>query len=199
MQAVFEISAVTPSQFPDPDRAEFAFVGRSNVGKSSLLNMLTGLKRLAKVSSTPGKTRQINFFRFGDTIRFVDLPGYGYAKASQTSRAEWGKLITSYFGQQRPLGMVLQLIDSRLPLQSSDASVLGLFIERELPVQIVLTKVDKLNQSERSKQARTLLQAMREIGYDGDIISSSSLKGLGKKELLQRMYETAGSAGQTPK
>jgi GTP-binding protein len=195
MQAIFEISAASPSQFPDPDRREFAFVGRSNVGKSSLLNMLTGLKRLAKVSSTPGKTRQINFFRIDDAIRFVDLPGYGYAKASQSSRAEWGKLITSYFGQQRPLGLVLQLIDSRLPLQTSDASVLGLFIERELPVQIVLTKVDKLNQSERAKQSRVLLQAMREIGYGGDILPVSSLKGQGKKELLQRIYISAGDAG----
>ncbi|MCZ7556615.1 MAG: ribosome biogenesis GTP-binding protein YihA/YsxC [Bacteroidia bacterium] len=193
MHAVFEISAVSPSQFPAPDRKEFAFVGRSNVGKSSLLNLLTGLKGLAKVSATPGKTRQINFFRIGDTLRFVDLPGYGYAKASHTSRAEWGKLITNYFGEQRPLGLVLQLIDSRLPLQASDASVLGLFIERVLPVQIVLTKVDKLNQSERSKQTRLLLNAMREIGYTGDLLLVSSLKGLGKKELLQRIFDSAGN------
>lgn len=192
MHALFEISAAAAAQFPEPDHIEFAFVGRSNVGKSSLLNLLTGLRGLAKVSGTPGKTRQINFFLIDGIMRFVDLPGYGYAKASQTSRAQWGRLITAYFEKERPLGLVLQLIDSRLPLQASDAGVLQWFIERKIPVQIVLTKIDKLNQSERSKQVRALQQGMKELGYTGDALLVSSLKGHGKKELLQRIFDTRG-------
>ncbi len=180
-------------QFPVPDRFECAFVGRSNVGKSSLLNLLTGLRSLAKVSSTPGKTRLINFFLIDDGIRFVDLPGYGYAKASHSSRQEWGRLITTYFEAARPLGVVLQLIDSRLPFQASDAGVLRWFIERNIPVQIVLTKIDKLNQSERSKQTRLLLAAMVDVGYRGDLLPVSSLKGQGKKELMQRIFDLQGS------
>jgi len=192
MNAVFEISAAAPTQFPVPDRFECAFIGRSNVGKSSLLNLLTGLKNLAKVSSTPGKTRQINFFLIDDSIRFVDLPGYGYAKASHSSRQEWGRLITTYFEAARPLGVILQLIDSRLPFQTSDAGVLHWFIERKMPVQVVLTKIDKLNQSERSKQTKTLLAAMKEVGYHGDALAVSSFKGQGKRELMQRIIMLKG-------
>jgi GTP-binding protein len=191
MHALFEISAASPKQFPTPEYPEFAFVGRSNVGKSSLLNLLTGARGLAKVSSTPGKTRQINFFLIDGVRRFVDLPGYGYARASKSDRADWGRLITAYFEQQRPVALVLQLIDSRLTLQSSDASVLGWFVERSLPLQIVLTKIDKLKQAERVKHTRELQAAFKDIGYSGDLLMVSSVKGHGKKELLQRIAQTS--------
>jgi GTP-binding protein len=188
LRATFEIGAASPQQFPAPDLPEIAFAGRSNVGKSSLLNMLVGAKQLAKVSATPGKTQQINFFLVEERMRFVDLPGYGYAKASQGQRRDWGRLITSYFEHGRPLAMVVQLIDARLPLQDSDARVMGWFVENGMPLQIALTKIDKLKQGERVRQERVLSQAMEQLGYRGSFVLLSSLKGIGKKELLTSIF-----------
>lgn len=191
--ATFEIGAASPHQFPEATLPEIAFAGRSNVGKSSLLNALLGAKQLARVSTTPGKTQEINFYRVDDSMRFVDLPGYGYAKASQTRRRSWGKLITDYFESGRPLALVVQLIDSRLPLQESDARVLRWFVEEGFPVQAVLTKVDKLKQGERVRQERTLGAALEELGYRNRVLPLSSLKGIGRKELLQSIFLAAGS------
>lgn len=194
LQAEFEIGAVSAAQFPQPAYPEIAFVGRSNVGKSSLLNTLVGAKQLARVSTTPGKTREINFFLVENRMRFVDLPGYGYAKTSQENRRSWGKLITEYFELGRPISLVIQLIDSRLPLQSSDAGVVRWFIEAGLPMQIVLTKIDKLKQGERVRQERKLGDALEDLGYRNRLLLLSSLKGIGRKELLQRIYTAAGSS-----
>ncbi|MFZ1731775.1 MAG: ribosome biogenesis GTP-binding protein YihA/YsxC [Bacteroidota bacterium] len=188
LRAIFEIGAASPHQFPAPSFPEIAFAGRSNVGKSSLLNMLVGARQLARVSSTPGKTQQINFFAIDERMRFVDLPGYGYAKASQGARREWGRLITDYFESPRPLAMVLQLIDSRLPIQDSDARVMKWLIEQGLPLQVALTKIDKLKQGERVRQERTLAEAFLQVGYRGSFIPLSSVKGIGKKELLNSIY-----------
>jgi GTP-binding protein len=188
LRTLFETGAASPQQFPEADFPEVAFAGRSNVGKSSLLNMLVGAKQLARVSSTPGKTQQINFFLVEERMRFVDLPGYGYAKASQKDRREWGKLITTYFESDRPIAMVLQLIDSRLPLQDSDARVMQWFVEQGLPLQVALTKVDKLKQGERVRQERSLGEAFLQLGYRGSLILLSSLKGTGKKDLLTSIF-----------
>lgn len=188
LRATFEIGAASPQQFPLADLPEIAFAGRSNVGKSSLLNMLVGARQLAKVSATPGKTQQINFFRVEERLRFVDLPGYGYAKASQDRRREWGRLITTYFESGRPLSMVVQLLDSRLPLQESDARVLQWFVDNGFPVQVALTKVDKLKQGERVRQERALAEAAARLGYRGSFILLSSLKGTGKKDLLTAIF-----------
>jgi GTP-binding protein len=188
LRATFEIGAASPQQFPTPDFPEIAFAGRSNVGKSSLLNMLVGSRQLAKVSATPGKTQQINFFLVEERMRFVDLPGYGYAKASQGQRRDWGRLITTYFESGRPLAMVVQLIDSRLPLQASDAGVLRWFVENGLPLQVALTKIDKLKQGERVRQERTLTGDFERLGYRGGFVLLSSLKGTGKQELLKSIF-----------
>ncbi len=192
-RATFEIGAASPHQFPEGTLPEIAFAGRSNVGKSSLLNALLGTKQLARVSTTPGKTQEINFYRVDEDFRFVDLPGYGYAKTSKAHRRSWGKLITNYFESGRPLALVVQLFDSRLPLQESDARVLRWFVEEGFPVQAVLTKVDKLKQGERVRQERTLTASLEEIGYRNRIIMLSSLKGIGRKELLQSIFLAAGS------
>lgn len=189
--SVFEISAASPKQFPAPELPEIVFVGRSNVGKSSLLNVLTGKRSLAKVSSTPGKTQQINFFRINDQLRFVDLPGYGYAKVSATQRAQWSNLIGSYFAAGRPLALVLQLIDSRLPLQASDADMIAWFVEQQAPLQIVLTKIDKLGQKDRARQERVLLGAVQALGSGSTLLPFSALKGTGKGELLQTIFIAA--------
>ncbi|MCB2205399.1 ribosome biogenesis GTP-binding protein YihA/YsxC [bacterium] len=193
LHTTFEIGAASMSQFPEGGLPEIAFAGRSNVGKSSLLNTLVGAKQLARVSTTPGKTQEINFYRVNEEFRFVDLPGYGYAKTSQTKRRSWGKLITQYFEAGRPLALVVQLFDSRLPLQESDARVLRWFVEEGFPVQAVLTKVDKLKQGERVRQERTLTAGFEELGYRNRVLLLSSLKGIGKKELLQAIFLAAGS------
>lgn len=188
IRALFEIGAASPKQFPEGNFPEIAFAGRSNVGKSSLLNMLVGARQLARVSATPGKTQQINFFMVEERMRFVDLPGYGYAKASQGQRRDWGRLITDYFEGERPLAMVLQLIDARLPIQDSDARVMKWLIGQGLPLQVALTKIDKLKQGERVRQERTLAEAFLQLGYRGNLIPLSSVKGLGKKELLTAIF-----------
>jgi len=193
LHAIFEIGAASQQQFPEPLLPEVAFVGRSNVGKSSLLNSLVGSKQLARVSSTPGKTQEINFFRIDDSYRFVDLPGYGYAKASQQKRRSWGQLITRYFESDRPIAMVIQLIDSRLPLQESDARVLRWYVEEGFPVQVVLTKIDKLKQGERVKQERKLRAALEDMGYRNKVILLSSLKGIGKKDLMKTILSAIGN------
>lgn len=193
LHATFEIGAVSPQQFPEPELPEIAFVGRSNVGKSSLLNSLVGAKQLARVSSTPGKTQEINFFRIDDAYRFVDLPGYGYAKASQQKRRSWGQLITTYFESDRPLALVVQLIDSRLPLQDSDARVLRWYVEEGFPVQVVLTKIDKLKQGERVRQERKLRADLETLGYRNKVLLLSSLKGIGKKELMKTILSAIGN------
>ena len=187
----FEISAAAPKQFPAPDLPEIVFVGRSNVGKSSLLNVLTGKRSLAKVSSTPGKTQQINFFRIDAKLRFVDLPGYGYAKVSATQRAQWSNLIGSYFAAGRPLALVLQLIDARLPMQTSDADMIAWFVEHQAPLQIVLTKIDKLGQKDRVHQERELLRAVQALGSGSTLLPFSALKGTGKDELLKTIFVAA--------
>lgn len=193
LRASFVIGAARPQQFPEPTLPEIAFAGRSNVGKSSLLNMLVGARQLAKVSATPGKTQQINFFLVEDRVRFVDLPGYGYAKASQDRRREWGQLITAYFESERPLSMVVQLIDARHPLQESDARVLRWFVDNGHPVQVALTKVDKLKQGERVRQERRLGEECLAVGYRGGLILLSSLTGTGKKELLAAIFTRIGT------
>ncbi len=182
-KALFEISAASALQFPRADLPEYVFVGRSNVGKSSLLNMITGVKNLAKVSGTPGKTRLINFFHINGIIRFVDLPGYGYAKVSKHERETWRKLIETYFTQERSIKLIFVLIDSRHLLQELDAHMIEWFIDANLPVQIVLTKIDKLKQRERSQQIKELGSAFRQIGYEGSLIPFSTVTGEGKNNV----------------
>ena len=130
--AVFEISAALPSQFPNPSMPEIAFSGRSNVGKSSLINKLVKKKSLAKTSSTPGKTRTINFFRL-DGLRLVDLPGYGYAKVPQSEKKRWADLISAYFQSDRDLRLVVQLIDIRHPPTKDDLQMIDYMVEYGIP------------------------------------------------------------------
>lgn len=144
--AAFKCSSEKIEQCPEGDMREFAFIGRSNVGKSSLINMLTARKDLAKVSGTPGKTRLINHFIINDTWALVDLPGYGYAKASKKTREAFSKLITDYVTKRENLFILFVLIDSRLDPQKIDLEFIDFLGENGIPFGIIFTKADKLAQ-----------------------------------------------------
>ncbi len=185
--ARFEASYGTVAQLPEPTTPEVSFVGRSNVGKSSLLNKLIGRKQLAKVSSQPGKTANINFFDV-DGVRFVDLPGYGFAKVSRSEKQRWADLIGGYFEQERSFNLVVALVDIRHDAQKLDQEMLAFLIEAELPFVVALTKADKLN---RNKQMQQLASLSRQFGLSKDqMIVTSSEKGTGIDE-LRRTIEDA--------
>ena len=147
----FLISAASFNQLPDTDLPEIAFAGRSNVGKSSLLNTLTGRKNLARTSNTPGRTQQVNFFDLGGRMMLTDLPGYGYAKAAKSVVDQWTRLIKSYLRGRVQLRRVCLLIDSRHGLKDTDREVMALMDEAAVAYQIVLTKCDKIKAAELEK------------------------------------------------
>lgn len=143
------------SQIPQSDRVEIAFSGRSNVGKSSLINKIFNRKSLARVSATPGKTVTINFYGL-ENIYIVDLPGYGYAKVSKTEKQRWAGLIEGYLQADRELGLVFQLVDFRHPPTADDIMMINFLIDSELPFVIVLTKADKLKKTQREARMEAL-------------------------------------------
>ena len=179
----FERSYGTSKQLPESTLPEISFAGRSNVGKSSLLNKLFNRKGLAKVSQKPGKTATINFFAADDAY-FVDLPGYGYAKVSQSERARWTELIEGYFNQDRNFALVCSLIDVRHPASELDENMVGFLKEAGLPFVIVLTKGDKLSMS-KCHQQRIAIKRQLDLSDDVPMIITSSLKGSGMDELRQ--------------
>lgn len=179
--ADFESSAALPSQFLPPILPEVAFSGRSNVGKSSLINKLLNRKSLARVSATPGKTATVNFYHL-DSCRFVDLPGYGYAKVSKTEKQRWGELIEGYFNADRDLRLVVQLIDMRHPPTKDDFQMFDYMIDGQIPFIVVLTKADKLNQTERKQRMQALKMELADY-EDVKLIAFSSETGEGAEEL----------------
>ena len=175
--AVFEMAAGISSQLPASTMPEVAFSGRSNVGKSSLINRLVNRKTLARTSATPGKTATINFYRL-DTMRMVDLPGYGYAKVSDSERRRWSELIEGYFDDDRDLRLVLQLWDMRHDPSKDDYQMLEYMVERGIPFIVVLTKSDKLNKSERAKRLAAFDAILSDL--EGvTVIPFSSMNGEG--------------------
>jgi GTP-binding protein len=184
----FERSFGTSAQLPESTLPEIAFAGRSNVGKSSLLNTLFNRKSLAKVSQTPGKTTTINFF-LTDEARFVDLPGYGYAKVSKSERMRWAELIEGYFNQDRNFALVCSLIDIRHPASDLDENMVSFLQEAELPYLIVLTKGDKLSKSKCLQQRASIARQLN-IGDSAPLVITSSLKKSGMDE-LRREIEAA--------
>lgn len=188
--ATYLISNVRVDACPTPDMPEFAFIGRSNVGKSSLINMLTSSTKLAKVSSNPGKTQTINHFIINKEWFLVDLPGYGYAKVSQTQRAAWQKMIANYLQKRENLVTVFVLIDVRLKPQKNDLDFLAQLGEWKVPFNIVFTKADKITQREASKNAKQFIETMRkEWQFIPRSFLTSTVKHLGKKELLGYLDE----------
>lgn len=188
--AVFEMAAGISSQLPASTLPEVAFSGRSNVGKSSLINRLVNRKALARTSATPGKTATINFYRL-DSLRMVDLPGYGYAKVSDSERRRWSELIEGYFDDDRDLRLVLQLWDIRHDPSKDDYQMIEYMVDREIPFIIVLTKSDKLNKTERAKR----LAAFDEILADLEgitVIPFSAVNGEGANEIREILEQVTG-------
>ena len=180
----FLISAASFNQLPDTDLPEIAFAGRSNVGKSSLLNALTGRKNLARTSNTPGRTQQVNFFDLGGRVMLTDLPGYGYAKAAKSVVDQWTRLIKSYLRGRVQLRRVCLLIDSRHGLKDTDREAMALMDEVAVAYQIVLTKCDKIKATELEKLlAKTDKEITKHVAAHPEILVTSSFKSLGIEEM----------------
>ena len=171
---------------PKPDLPEFAFIGRSNVGKSSLINMLTGNSRLAKTSQTPGKTRLINHFLINEKWYLVDLPGYGYAKISKDQRSEFRQSILDYIGKRLSLYYLFVLIDSRIPPQDIDLKFINFLGSNEVAFALVFTKVDKISHNTLEKNMTEFKNALSSEWEELPvIISTSSLDKTGREDILR--------------
>lgn len=180
--AAYMASAGGPADFPPPGPPEVAFVGRSNVGKSSAINALTGRKRLAFTSKTPGRTQTINFFDLGDGRRLVDLPGYGFAKVPKPMRAQWEALVSGYLSAERPIVGVVVVMDARHPLTPLDRQLLGWLGETR--VLLLLSKADKLT---RAEQASTLKEVSALTTAQAWLFSSVTRQGVEEcRDLLER-------------
>lgn len=175
------------SQLPQSDRLELAFAGRSNVGKSSLINKVFNRKNLARVSAVPGKTATINFYSL-ENIYLVDLPGYGYAKVAKSDKVRWSGLIEGYLHDKRNLGLIFQLIDMRHPPTKDDLQMISFMIESEIPFVIVFTKADKLSKRERQERMAGFAE---EIPYFSDIehIEFSAQTGEGAEDVRKIIEE----------
>ena len=189
-----KISAGDPRQFPGDPVAQVAFSGRSNVGKSSLINSLLGRKSLARVSSSPGKTITINFYDVDKTLFLVDLPGYGFAKRDPADKAQWSALTDGYFTQNPNidlLKLVIQLVDSRIGPTADDEMMLSFLRQAGIPFLVVATKSDKLNATER-KKSEEMLKSHPDIPADTPIVFYSALKGEGRADLWRLIAEYTG-------
>lgn len=184
--ADFVLGLTDLAQLPAGDIPEVAFAGRSNVGKSSLLNALTGRKDLARTSNTPGRTQQLNFFTLADRLYLVDMPGYGYAKVSKTMRSAWDKLIFDYLRGRPTLRCVYVLVDSRHGLKDSDIMLMEMLDEAAVPYRIVLTKADKEKQAAKTARAVEDKLAAHAAAWP-QVHITSSLKKTGIEELQEMM------------
>lgn len=183
-----EAVAVKPAQYPSEALKEIAFAGRSNVGKSSLLNLLTGRKKLARVSGSPGKTRTINFYIINDAFRIVDLPGYGYAKVSKSISEGWGDMMEQYLESRPNLVKVIQLVDIRHAPSKQDVEMYQYLRHYGLDGIVVATKADKISRNQIQKQVKLIRQTLKLSG-DDKVIPVSALKRSGYEELLKVMEE----------
>lgn len=183
--ARFIKSAKQPDDFPHDKRPEVVFCGRSNIGKSSLLNALTNSRGLARTSSTPGRTQTINFFLVDERIYFVDLPGYGYAKVSKSERDSWKILIESYLARRKELKLALMLVDCRIPPTESDRMLKEWLDYHGIPNAVVLMKADKLSKNKLNQALRSSAEVLR----TKETIAFSAITGLGKDAVLSRIRE----------
>jgi GTP-binding protein len=184
ISAEFVKSAVWPPQYPPATMPEIAFVGRSNVGKSSLMNTLVNRKKLAKTSNTPGRTQLINFFDINGAISFVDLPGYGFAKVSQSVKKDWGNMIETYLRERQNLAMVIFILDIRRDPSDDDLSLRDWLEEYHIPYIPILTKVDKLSNNQILRQKKLIEKVLGADAQKKTILFSAKTQK-GKEELWQ--------------
>lgn len=180
--AIFEKSFGTADQLEASDLPEICFCGRSNVGKSSLINRVLGRKSIARVSSKPGKTVTVNFYRVGD-LRLVDLPGYGYAKVPFFEKSRWAELMESYFQSGRNIKMAFQLIDMRHPATEFDISMLDFMSQMGIPYTVILTKSDKLNKTETENRLSLIRKELGAFAENTEIIPFSAQNNDGVESL----------------
>lgn len=185
----FYCSYGEPKQLPESTKLEIVFSGRSNVGKSSLINKIVNKKSLARTSSVPGKTATINFYSL-DNIYLADLPGYGYARVSQSEKVRWSRLIEGYFAQERNIGVVVQLIDFRHAPSADDLMMIDFLIDNEFPFIIVLTKADKLKKSERAARLEKFAQEIP-CFEDITVVQFSAQTGEGAELMREILSEIA--------
>jgi len=185
LTADFVTSVYDHRKAPYDHRKAVAIAGRSNVGKSSLINTITVGKKIAKVSATPGKTQSLNFFLADDSFYLVDLPGYGYAKVPLKVKASWATLVEGYLTENPSLRGLVFLIDSRREFQPDDVTLLNWVVNRDLPFLIVMTKADKLNQSQLTSAVRTMRRIIFGDENHENLIPFSAKTNLGKKEVVQ--------------
>lgn len=180
--AEFVISAVGPAQYPEDALPEIALAGRSNVGKSSLINRMINRKNLARTSSTPGKTQHMNYYRINERLYFVDFPGYGYAKVSKVQRAAWGKMVEKYLAERETLKLVLLVVDLRHPPTSDDKMMYDWLKHYGIPMCVVATKADKIPKTRWPKHIKIMKEALG-VQPGENFIPYSSEIGLGREDL----------------
>ena len=191
--AEYIISAVKPAGYPDSAIPEVAFAGRSNVGKSSLLNSMTGRKGLVKVSKTPGKTQTLNFFLINNRLMFVDTPGYGFAKTPAKVREGWGAMMETYLKRREQLRAVIVLLDLRRTPNDDDTLLLEWLRREQTPVILVFTKIDKIPKTRRDKPMKNVMRVLNGVVDDDTrVVRYSSLTGVGKRELWSAVMDVAG-------
>ncbi len=189
--AQFEKAFGTFEQLEESNLPEICFSGRSNVGKSSLINKVLGRKSIARVSSKPGKTVTVNFYKV-DNVRLVDLPGYGYAKVPFAEKSRWSELMEGYFGSGRNIKMVFQLIDMRHPATEFDLSMLDYLSQMEIPFTVILTKSDKLNKGETANRLELIYEELDDLAEGIEIIPFSAQNGQGAeriREIIESLSE----------
>lgn len=172
------ISAVRPAQYPEGDLPEFALAGRSNVGKSSFINKMIGRKSMARISSKPGKTQTLNFYKLEEELIFVDVPGYGYAKVSKSERAAWGKMIETYFTSRNVLKAVIVIVDLRHPPTADDCMMYDFLKHYNIPCIVVATKADKIPKGKWDKHKKMVKEELQ-MDKNDPLVVFSSETGLG--------------------
>ena len=180
------ISAVRPDQYPEDGLPEFALAGRSNVGKSSFINKMIGRKSMARISSKPGKTQTLNFYKIEEKLFYVDVPGYGYAKVSKSEREAWGKMIERYITGREPLRAVIQIVDLRHPPSKDDVAMYDFMKHFEIPCIIIATKADKIPRGKWDKHKK-IVRTTLDMDKSDPLIVFSSETGLGKDEAWQEI------------
>ena len=190
-KAEFVLSAVAPKNFLRDGLPQVAFAGRSNVGKSSVINRLLNRKNFARVGAAPGKTIHINYFKIDQAFYLVDLPGYGYAKVSKSERDRWGKLMESYFAHPELMTLGVMIVDSRHKPTADDCTMANWFKATGCPMVVVANKLDKLKKSEVEPNLQRIRETL-ELGEDVLVIPFSAEKGTGKEELLRAIFAGIG-------